>query len=429
MAASAYVGTDITSVGSGSWTTFTSLADTIDTDAYASGGSIVTIPADGVYLVAAFAGVAVNSTSQRGVRILLNGETVVPCGELTRGVAEDANTGRGSYTWQTLPLRAGDELEFQGWHNHGSAQNMDLQVMVLRLPTTNIWCGNHADPAVTCSSNSTPAQLPLAPRPVNLGGWTKAGDTLTVPTTGNYLVLARADFTELAQKAFWIQVEVNGTPLVTQHETSRTAGHFHGVAALSAGDTIEYFAVKEDGGTAASVPVISCSLTLVEVPSCASLSSSGMTVPNGFLGACGFDGEYVDTDAYHSNVTNNSRITIPTGKSGLYLFGSKLQCPSNLRDGQASFGINGVYGLPVWYLCASFANGGDFLGQLTVLDVAVGDYVEAVFESDSGGASSGTPEFFGVHADGFTYDTFEWEPWYECPWTRGGWRPRVISYN
>lgn len=427
MAASAYVGTDITSVGSGSWTTFTSLADTIDTDAYASGGSTVTIPADGVYLVVAWIGVAVNSTCQRGVRILLNGSTDTPCGVLSRGIAQDANTGRGTYTWHTLPMQAGDTLEFQAWHNDAFTQNVDLQVMVLRMPTTNMWCGNHIEPAVTCSSNSTLFQLPLAARPVNQGGWTQSGDTLTVPTTGTYLIMARADLEELAYKAFWVDVKVNGTSCGVQLEASRTAGHIHAVRSLTAGDTVEYFAAKNDGGVGASVAVNSASLMLVEVPNAASLSSStGMTVPNGFLGACGFDSEHVDTDGYHSNVTNNSRITIPTGKGGLYLFGSKLQSPANLRDGQASFGVNGVFGLPVWYLCSTFANGADFLGQLTVLNVSVADYVEAVFESDSGGASSGTPEFFGVYADAFTYDPFSWRPWYDCPFKAAGFNAQII---
>lgn len=426
MAASAYVGTDTNTVSSSTWTTFPSLADTIDTDAYASGGSTVTIPADGVYYVGAWTGVNVNATNQRGVRIILNGSTTTPCGALTRGVAQDANTGRGTYTWHTLPLQAGDTLEFQGWHNHASSQTMDLHVVVLRLPTTNIWCGNHLEPAVTCSSNSTTFQLPLAPRPVSEGGWTTSGDTLTVPTTGKYLILARADFEELGYKAFWVAVKVNGSALVTNQEASRTAGHFHAVRSLTAGDTIEYFAVKNDGGTGASVAVNSCSLMLVEVSNAASLSSStGMTVPNGSLGACGFDGEYVDTDSYHSNVTNNSRITIPTGKDGLYLFGSKLQSPSNLKDGQAAFAVNGTAG-QVWYLCSTFTNGADFLGQLNVLDVNVSDYVEAVFESDSGGASSGTPEFFGVYADAFTYDTFSWRPWYDCPFRNGGFVPQIV---
>jgi hypothetical protein len=33
-----------------------------------------------------------------------------------------------------------------------------------------------------------------------------------------------------------------------------------------------------------------------------------------------FDGEDFDTDSFHDNSTNNSRITIPSGKGGKYLF-------------------------------------------------------------------------------------------------------------
>src|SRR5688572_4346642 len=46
--------------------------------------------------------------------------------------------------------------------------------------------------------------------------------------------------------------------------------------------------------------------------------ASGNVAINTTYAAVGFDAEDYDTDTFHDTVTNNSRITIPSGKDGKY---------------------------------------------------------------------------------------------------------------
>jgi hypothetical protein len=48
-------------------------------------------------------------------------------------------------------------------------------------------------------------------------------------------------------------------------------------------------------------------------------SGAGQSIPNATYTIRNFNTELYDTDGFHDNSTNNSRITIPTGKSGYYL--------------------------------------------------------------------------------------------------------------
>jgi hypothetical protein len=57
--------------------------------------------------------------------------------------------------------------------------------------------------------------------------------------------------------------------------------------------------------------------------------TSAQSIPNGSATAVSFNSEVYDTDGFHDNSTNNSRITIPTGKGGKYLFVAQLSFAAN----------------------------------------------------------------------------------------------------
>lgn len=98
----------------------------------------------------------------------------------------------------------------------------------------------------------------------------------------------------------------------------------------------------------------------------------------------GFDTENFDTDGYHSNSTNNTRITIPSGKAGYYLF------TGNLAIGQSATAMRGVqiyknntsnYG----YIYTPGVSGADIaFGFSTVIYGDVGDYFEMEAYQNSG---------------------------------------------
>lgn len=101
-----------------------------------------------------------------------------------------------------------------------------------------------------------------------------------------------------------------------------------------------------------------------------------------------WDTENFDTDGYHSTTTNTSRITIPSGKAGKYLFtGSVYFDPSStagMRElalykngtNTGKFFIVTAYGTGTWYPNPQV----NF-----VADAAVGDYFQLYARQNSGG--------------------------------------------
>ena len=49
------------------------------------------------------------------------------------------------------------------------------------------------------------------------------------------------------------------------------------------------------------------------------MTNKSETMTGGVMKMFAFDNEEFDTDGFHSNTVNNSRITIPSGKAGKYL--------------------------------------------------------------------------------------------------------------
>lgn len=101
-----------------------------------------------------------------------------------------------------------------------------------------------------------------------------------------------------------------------------------------------------------------------------------------------FDSEYWDTDGYHDLVTNNSRITIPTGLSGKYLFGANIAFAAAVL-GERFIYLN-VNGTTTWSLVRESPDqtGGaqTAINLNTILSLADGDYVEVLAYQSTGGA-------------------------------------------
>lgn len=96
-----------------------------------------------------------------------------------------------------------------------------------------------------------------------------------------------------------------------------------------------------------------------------------------------YGAEIWDSNSYHDNTTNNSRITIPSGKAGKYQINASLSTTGIVTDWILFLFKNG----------AAVANVGIFEGKLirhtvnaegscAVLDLAVGDYIQIGFASD-----------------------------------------------
>ena len=103
-----------------------------------------------------------------------------------------------------------------------------------------------------------------------------------------------------------------------------------------------------------------------------------------------FTAEDFDTNSFHDNSTNPSRITIPAGYAGKYLITGQITCPtpadethtSAIKKNGANFNT-----LPSW---KSAQSGAGASANTLIMDLAVGDYVEFAQYSASGVNVTGT---------------------------------------
>ena len=113
--------------------------------------------------------------------------------------------------------------------------------------------------------------------------------------------------------------------------------------------------------------------------------SANQSINNTTLTTVTWDVETLDSDGFHSNVTNNGRITIPAGKAGKYSVGVSLNWASNstgLR--QILFAKNGT--TFSWSQTGAATTGATMVNKNIIVDLAVGDYVEIQAYQTSGGA-------------------------------------------
>ena len=125
---------------------------------------------------------------------------------------------------------------------------------------------------------------------------------------------------------------------------------------------------------------------------CRLYKSTGQTIADTTNTAITFDSETYDTNTFHDNSTNNSRITIPSGKAGYYLFVCKWsinESPTGYRQVELRKNGSAVDRTSI----RGTSSGQNFVTLSTVQSVAVGDYFEFYVYQNAAenlGAESGT---------------------------------------
>ena len=134
-------------------------------------------------------------------------------------------------------------------------------------------------------------------------------------------------------------------------------------------------ATAPEWGAASSTPTFA---------GCRLYKSGTQTISTATVTAITFDSESFDTDGFHSTSSNTSRITIPSGKAGKYLFYGKIVygASATVKYFQARLAKNGTLSELVEQ---------DSQGQYqvtrqisAVFDLAVGDYVELMAYQETG---------------------------------------------
>ncbi len=113
--------------------------------------------------------------------------------------------------------------------------------------------------------------------------------------------------------------------------------------------------------------------------------TANQSIANSTDQAITFTEETYDTDGYHSNVTNTSRLTIPSGKAGYYQINANIMWAAN-GTGIRDFNIyqNGVRNQ--YYTANPQSSNSQGMAMSTILYGAVGDYFEVYVFQNSGGA-------------------------------------------
>ena len=115
--------------------------------------------------------------------------------------------------------------------------------------------------------------------------------------------------------------------------------------------------------------------------------TANQTIANNSTTKITFDSENFDSNGFHDNATNNTRITIPSGYAGKYLFNFMVSWENNSTGHRSIiFYVNGAEGENI----SRLANSGTiFVATATLfLNLSVGDYVEFAGYQNSGSTIS-----------------------------------------
>lgn len=138
--------------------------------------------------------------------------------------------------------------------------------------------------------------------------------------------------------------------------------------------TIDHTGITGVGGTPAFI-------------GCRAYNNTTQSIPNSTVTALTLNSEEFDTDGIHSTVSNTSRMTIPSGLAGKWYFHAMTDIASG-----GSAGVRAI-----WF----YKNGASLRGTASlmpstnsnvkphtscIVDLAVGDYIEAVVFQSSGGS-------------------------------------------
>ena len=115
--------------------------------------------------------------------------------------------------------------------------------------------------------------------------------------------------------------------------------------------------------------------------------TGAQSIANATFTAATWNSEDFDTDAYHDNSTNNTRITIPSGKSGYFLLSGTLNFDANATGNRGcelrknGSGVNYVY-----FLAPTTAANEPAIPFSFVVNLSASDYLELFVYQTSGGS-------------------------------------------
>ena len=210
---------------------------------------------------------------------------------------------------------------------------------------------------------------------------------VTSPQEGNFAYLKDTNVTTYYTGSAWANLDTTGmtNPMTTTGDVIYSSpgstpvrlgiGTANQVLTVNSGATAPEWKTPSAGG--------------VTFSGCAVTRSTDLSTSNGTPTAITFDQEVYDTDGYHSTATNTERFTIPSGKTGYFLWITQGSWNTNVTgQRQFIFYKNGTRlgnPTPTGYESMTSSAGYAALTRAYVINLTAGDYVEARAFQNSGG--------------------------------------------
>jgi len=204
---------------------------------------------------------------------------------------------------------------------------------------------------------------------------------VTSPQEGNFAYLKDTNVTTYYTGSAWANLDTTGmtNPMTTTGDTIYSSSGST-PARLGIGSTGQVLTVA--GGIpswatpAGGSTFVGCSI---------SNTNTSVSISNATNTKVAMNTETFDTDGFHDNSTNNTRITIPSGKAGKYLINGSTFFAGNATGERTAYIFkNNAEVKATFTVPNASANCNVFV--TAVLDLAVADYVEFVIRQNSGGA-------------------------------------------
>lgn len=122
---------------------------------------------------------------------------------------------------------------------------------------------------------------------------------------------------------------------------------------------------------------------------CQLTKSASQALSNATATAITFNGETWDTDGFHDNATNNTRITIPAGKAGKYNFSSRVDIEGMNGNVYVLIKKNGsVWEYPVVMNASGSTSFNTNFTFSFLIELTVADYIELFLYQASGSSKN-----------------------------------------
>ncbi len=202
---------------------------------------------------------------------------------------------------------------------------------------------------------------------------------VTSPQEGNFAFLKDTNTTTYYTGSAWTNLDTTGmvNPMTTTGDTIYSSSGST-PARLGIGSTGQVLTVS--GG----VPTWATPAGGSTFSGCSLTGNTSTSVANNTTTLINWNTEEFDTNGYHDNTTNNTRITIPSGKAGKYLI-SGFIIFSNNTSGYRRLVVK-KNGTDIREIGANTPTTNSFAAIVCslIVDCAVGDYIEWAAYQTSG---------------------------------------------